>query len=304
MDGIYRMEKVADYNNLCGVETLHPLVSLIDFSKLIPTEQHNFQQYSQFYLGLYSVSFKELDCGQIIYGRNNYDYQDGTLVFMAPGQVIKIDKQHQQTEGKGWVLVFHPDLIHGTALGKAIDDYHFFSYEVNEALHVSEHERKIVFEIFSKISYEIEQRIDRYSKKLIVSNIHLLLDYCVRFYNRQFLTREHVNVGTMEKFERLLNDYFHSDKPQTNGIPTVGYFAEKMNLSTNYFGDLVKKETGKTALEFIQLKIMNIAKELIMEGRKSVSEIAYDLGFKYPQHFSRIFKNKVGVTPNEYRSLN
>lgn len=304
MDNIYRMEKVADYNNLCGVETLHPLVSLIDFSKLVSADQHNLQQYSQFYLGFYSVSFKELDCGQILYGRNNYDYQEGTLVFMAPGQVIKIEKQQQQTEGKGWSLIFHPDLIHGTALGKAIDDYHFFSYEVNEALHVSEQERKIVFEIFSKISYEVEQRIDKYSKKLIVSNIQLLLDYCVRFYNRQFLTREHVNVGTMEKFERLLNDYFQSDKPQTNGIPTVGYFAEKMNLSTNYFGDLVKKETGKTALEFIQLKIMDKAKDLILEGTKSVSEIAYDLGFKYPQHFNRIFKNKVGVTPNEYRSLN
>ncbi|MDD4990894.1 MAG: helix-turn-helix domain-containing protein [Paludibacter sp.] len=304
MDSIYRMEKVADYNNLCGVETLHPLVSLIDFSKLVPTEQHNFQQYSQFYLGFYSVSFKELDCGQILYGRNNYDYQEGTLVFMAPGQVIKIEKQQQQSESKGWALIFHPDLIHGTTLGKAIDDYHFFSYEANEALHVSEQERKIVFEIFSKIAYEIEQRIDKYSKKLIVSNIHLLLDYCARFYNRQFLTREHVNVGTMEKFERLLNDYFHSDKPQTHGIPTVGYFAEKLNLSANYFGDLIKKETGKTALEFIQLKIMDKAKDLILEGTKSVSEIAYDLGFKYPQHFNRIFKNKVGVSPNEYRSLN
>lgn len=304
MDSIYRMEKVADYNNLCGVETLHPLVSLIDFSKLVPTEQQSFQQYSQFYLGFYSVSFKELDCGQILYGRNNYDYQEGTLVFMAPGQVIKIEKQQQQSESKGWALIFHPDLIHGTTLGKAIDDYHFFSYEANEALHVSEQERKIVFEIFSKISYEIEQRIDKYSKKLIVSNIHLLLDYCARFYNRQFLTREHVNVGTMEKFERLLHDYFQSDKPQTNGIPTVGYFAEKMNLSPNYFGDLVKKETGKTALEFIQLKIMDKAKDLIMEGTKSVSEIAYDLGFKYPQHFNRIFKNKVGVSPNEYRNLN
>jgi len=304
MDGIYKMEKVADYNNIFGVETLHPLVSLIDFSTLVATEQLNLEQYSQLYLGFYAVFFKELDCGQLIYGRNNYDYQEGTLVFMAPRQVIKIAKQQQQTESKGWALIFHPDLIHGTTLGKAIDDYHFFSYEANEALHVSEQERKIVFEIFSKIGYEIEQRIDKYSKKLIVSNIHLLLDYCVRFYNRQFLTREHVNVGTMEKFERMLNDYFHSDKPQTNGIPTVGYFAEKLNLSANYFGDLVKKETGKTALEFVQLKIMDIAKELILEGTKSVSEIAYDLGFKYPQHFNRIFKNKVGVTPNEYRTLN
>jgi AraC-like DNA-binding protein len=304
MDGIYKMEKVADYNNIFGVETLHPLVSLIDFSKLVATEQLNLEQYSQLYLGFYAVFFKELDCGQLIYGRNNYDYQEGTLVFMAPRQVIKIAKQQQQTESKGWALIFHPDLIHGTTLGKAIDDYHFFSYEANEALHVSEQERKIVFEIFSKIGYEIEQRIDKFSKKLIVSNIHLLLDYCARFYNRQFLTREHVNVGTMEKFERMLNDYFHSDQPQANGIPTVGYFAEKLNISANYFGDLVKKETGKTALEFIQLKIMDIAKELVLEGTKSVSEIAYDLGFKYPQHFNRIFKNKVGFTPNEYRSLN
>lgn len=266
-----------------GVETMHPLVSLIDFSKLAAVEQ----LYSQLYLGFYAVFFKELDCGQLIYGRNNYNYQEGTLVFMAPGQVVRIVKNQQPTVSKGWALIFHPDLIHGTTLGKVIDDYHFFSYEANEALHVSERERKIVFDCFAKIAYEIEQRIDKYSKKIIVSNIQLLLD-----------------SGTIERFERLLKDYFQSENQQINGIPTLGYFSEKMHLSANYFGDSVKKETGKTALEFIQLKITYIAKGHILEGTKSMSEIAYELGFKYPQHFSRMFKKNTGIAPHEYRILN
>ena len=206
MTNILKLDKVSDYNNLVGVDTPHPLVNVIDLSKTVsPNRPHTHLNF-----GIYAIFLKEIVCGELSYGRSTYDYEEGTLVFIAPGQVVKITRRDPGEPGKGWVLVFHPDLIHGTSLGKAIQDYSFFSYESNEALHVSERERKIVLECFSKISYEIEQRIDKHSKKLIVSNIQLFLDYCTRFYDRQFLTRENVNRGTILKFERLLDDYFKS----------------------------------------------------------------------------------------------
>jgi AraC family transcriptional activator of pobA len=291
---------VADYNKLVGVETLHPLVSIIDLSKT--KSRHGDHTHLNF--GIYAVFFKETDCGELRYGRGTYDYQEGTLVFIAPGQVIQIVRKEPGIPGKGWALLFHPDFVHGTSLGRSINDYTFFSYESHEALHVSERERKIVFECFSKITYEIEQRIDKHSKKLIVSNIQLFLDYCIRFYDRQFLTRENVNKGTIEKFEGVLDEYFKSEQPKTIGLPSVAYIAGKLALSANYFGDLVKRETGKTVIEYIHLKLMNIAKEKIFDTSKSISEIAYELGFKYPQHFTRMFKKNIGVSPTEYRSMN
>ena len=171
-------------------------------------------------------------------------------------------------------------------------------------MHISERERKIVLDCFTKIEYELQQSIDKHSKKLIVSNIEMLLNYCVRFYDRQFITRDNALKGILERFDNLLNDYFQSDKLQTIGLPSVGHCASELNLSSNYFGDLIKKETGKTAQEYIQLKVIDLAKEKIFDHSKSVSQIAYELGFKYPQHFTRLFKQKVGYTPNEYRALN
>ncbi|HPT22605.1 MAG TPA: helix-turn-helix transcriptional regulator [Bacteroidales bacterium] len=298
MKDILRLESVSDYNNLVGVETLHPLVSVIDLSKTINYDR----PHSHLNFSVYAVFLKELVCGELRYGRGIYDYQEGTLVFIAPGQVVQITRRNPGESGKGWVLLFHPDLIHGTALGKAISNYSFFSYETNEALHVSERERRIVMECFAKIAYEIEERIDQHSKKLIVSNIQLFLDYCTRFYDRQFITRENLNKGVVEKFEMLLDYYYKSEQLKIIGIPTVGYIADKLNLSANYFGDLVKKETGKSALEYIHLKIINIAKDKILDPGKSISEIAYELGFRYPQHFTRMFKKKTGMSPAEFRS--
>lgn len=173
---------------------------------------------------------------------------------------------------------------------------------MHEALHLSEEEKGIVFECFRKIEYEIRRSIDKHSKKLIVSNIELFLNYCTRFYDRQFITRDYVHSGVLEKFERLLRDYFASEKPLSDGIPTVQYFAGQLHLSANYFGDLIKKETGKSALEHIQAKLIDVAKEKILQYDKTVSEVAYELGFKYPNHFSRFFKKQVGYSPNEYRS--
>ena len=226
------------------------------------------------------------------------------MVFISPGQIVEVEDFGQNFQPKGYALMFHPDLIHGTSLGRHIQDYTFFGYQSNEALHLSERERKIILDCFSKIEYELEHAIDKHSKRLIVSNIEMLLNYCVRFYDRQFITRDNVHKGILERFENLLNDYYQSDKPQTIGLPSVAYCASELNLSANYFGDLIKKETGKTAQEYIQSKVIDVAKEKIFDQSKSVSEIAYELGFKYPQHFTRLFKQRVGQSPNEYRSLN
>ncbi|WP_262711032.1 helix-turn-helix domain-containing protein [Ilyomonas limi] len=183
----------------------------------------------------------------MVYGKQTYDYQEGTLVFLAPGQVAGVNSSGETYQPKGYALVFHPNLIHGTSFGKHIQDYTFFSYQSNEALHLSERERKIVLDCFSKIEYELEPAIDKHSKGLIVSNIELFLNYCVRFYDRQFITRDNAHKGILEGFENLLNEYFKTDKPQTNGLPSVVWCASKLNLSPGYFGDLIKKETGKTA---------------------------------------------------------
>lgn len=301
MDKVHLFNTVSEYNLFNNHETLHPLVSILDLSKAMPRSWDGAKTVKINY-GVYGVFLKEIKCGDLRYGCNYYDYQEGTLVFVSPGQVIEVETTGEVYQPKGHVLVFHPDLIHGTALGRHITDYSFFGYHSNEALHLSEKERQIVMDCFSKIIFELSQTIDKHSKKLIVSNIELFLDYCLRFYDRQFITRDKVHKGTLERFESLLNDYYLSDKPQTSGIPSVAYCAGELNLSANYFGDLIKKETGKTAQEYIQSKVIDVAKEKIFDLSKSVSQIAYELGFKYPQHFTRLFKQKVGQSPNEYRA--
>lgn len=297
MDEILKLDNIAQYNSLRGIETLHPLVSVVDMSKATPTQN------ARIHFGFYCVFLKEVNCGDLKYGCNYYDYQEGTLVFVAPGQIIGVNS-NEIVQPKGWALLFHPDLIRGTSLGHNIKDYTFFSYEVYEALHLSEKERQIVMDCLNKIDHELKQAIDKHSKTLIANNIELLLNYCMRFYDRQFITRSNVNKDILVKFEKLLDNYFQSEITQTVGLPTVKYCADQLHLSANYFGDLIKKETGKSAQEHIQLKLIDIAKERIFDKSKSVSQIAYELGFKYPQHFSRMFKNETGYTPNEYRSFN
>jgi len=298
MEQIIKLERIAQYNKLKEIETQHPLISVFDNSKT-----KALPNYSRMHFGFYAIFLKAGICGELKYGRNNYDYDDGTMVFVAPGQVIEV-KNEENYQPTGLALLFHPDIIKGTALAKQMSQYSFFSYDSHEALHLSLKEQQIIKDLFSKIEYELNQSIDKHSKSIITNNIELLLNYCVRFYDRQFITRENINTDILSKFENLLNDYFLSEAPQDSGLPSVGYFAERLHLSPNYFGDLIKKETGKSAQEHIQLKLINLAKERIFDTGKSVSQIAFDLGFKYPQHFNRMFKKNTGYTPIEYRSLN
>lgn len=298
MEHILKLEKISQYNALKGIETQNPLISVYDNSKTKALPNH-----CRLHFGFYAIFLKEIHCGELKYGRNSYDYDEGTLVFFGPGQVVEINNE-EDYQPTGLALLFHPDLVKGTALGRQISQYSFFSYESHEALHLSLKEQQIIRDLFEKLEYEINQRIDKHSKRIITNNIELLLNYCVRFYDRQFITRENINNGVVAKFEHLLHDYFHSNTVQELGFPLVGYFANQLNLSPNYFGDLIKKETGKSAQEHIHLKLIDVAKEMVFDTEKSISQIAFDLGFKYPQHFNRMFKKSTGYTPNEYRMLN
>lgn len=297
MEQVDRIDTIGQYNQLAGLDTLHPLVSVINFNE-IPTIQH-FRRY----MGLYAIFLKNINCGDITYGCQSYDYEDGTLVFVSPGQVYGIDSKGVAIKPSGYGLLFHPDLIAGTSLRRNIKDYTFFSYEVNEALHLSKKERKTVIDCLEKIAAEIDQNIDKHSKTLIVSNIEVLLNYCMRFYDRQFITRSNVNKDILVRFENLLNNYFQSEKGQDLGLPSVTWCAEQLHLSPNYFGDLIKKETGNTALDYIQSKLIEEAKLRMFDAGKSINDISFGLGFKYQQHFTRLFKQKTGMPPNEYRSL-
>ena len=303
MNQIYHFKTVNEYNALNNHETLHPLVGVINFSKARPRSWGSAKQV-RLHFGFYAIFLKDVQCGNLKYGRHDYDYQEGTLVFIAPGQAVELDNDGKVYQPKGYALVFHPDLLHGTDLGKKIHDYHFFSYQAHEALHLAEREREIVLNSFTRIEEELRQGVDKHSKKLIAANIELFLEYCDRFYDRQFITREDVNLGILEKFEALLREYFSAGMAQKNGLPTVAYFAEELHLSANYFGDLVKKQTGISARDYIQSRIIDAAKNEMAGSEKTVNEIAYALGFKYPQHFSRMFKNATGYTPNEYRRRN
>lgn len=293
---IINLKSIDQYNRLYGLETLHPLVAVVDLKNATTYPTHFTLNY-----GVYALFLKQTRCGDLRYGRQPYDYQEGTVTSFAPGQVVEV-KMEEGTRPLAQGLLFHPDLIRGTSLGREIKRYSLFSYASNEALHLSDEEKQIYLDCLSNIQAELQHPIDKHSRRLIVRNIELLLDYCMRFYERQFITRATANKDVLTKFEEELDWYFQSQLPQEQGLPTVKYFADRACLSPNYFGDLVKKETGRTAQEYIQDKLINIAKEEILSQTRNVSEIAYRLGFQYPQHFTRIFKKRVGCTPGEYRS--
>ena len=292
MDKILNLDSVDLYNKLYGLETLNPLVSVIDLNKDL----------IRFNYGIYALYLKLEKACDIKYGRQTYDYQEGTIVCFAPGQTAETNPTTDKVQVNAHGILFHPDLLRGTSLGKSIKKYTFFSYEVNEALHLSEEERSIVMDCLKIIRMELEHGVDKHSKTLLVNHIELLLNYCMRFYERQFITRGKINRDVLTRFENLLDEYFESALAEQDGLPTVKYFADKLCLSSNYFGDMFKKETGKSPQEYIQEKVIELAKERISDTADTVSQIAYSLGFQYPQHFCRLFKKRVGYTPSEYRA--
>lgn len=299
MDKTINLDSVDLYNKLYGLETLNPLVSIIDLNKATRRVD-----YTRWNYGVYALYLKIEKLCDIKYGRQTYDYQEGTIVCFAPGQTADIIPTGDQIQINSYGILFHPDLLRGTSFGKTIKKYTFFSYEVNEALHLSEEERDIILASLKIIRTELEHGVDKHSKTLLVNHIELLLNYCMRFYERQFATRTKANRDVLVRFERLLDEYFEGTHAEEDGLPTVKYCADKLCLSPNYFGDMFKKETGKTPQEYIQEKVIEIAKERISDTEDTVSQIAYSLGFQYPQHFCRLFKKRVGCTPNEYRTQN
>lgn len=291
---------IADLHKLYGcAKPKHPLVSFIDLQEV---SRDNFSETEAFYrLGFYSVYLKQLK-GAMRYGKSHYDFDEGTLVFTAPGQAIATSRHVAYNEG--WGLFFHADLLHGTHLATKINKYSFFYYGSDEALHISDDEKTILRDCAENVKREYTQNIDKHSQGLIVNNIELVLNYCDRFYDRQFMTRGKVSHDIVQHFEKLLLEYFAQDSLVEAGLPDVRYFASELNLSPNYLSDLLKRYTGKTTIEHIHLQITEKAKLLLWGSNKSISEIAYALGFEHPSHFTKIFKTKLGKSPSEFRQLN
>lgn len=302
MSNIIHLETISDMHRMLPEATVkHPLISVVDFSKY----KEQFNSGMKITLGFYSIMFKNFCANKIKYGQQAYDFQDGSLICIAPRQVIGLDEPIEtNVDIKGWGIFFHPELIRGTSLGKNIKEYSFFSYETNEALHLSDKEKQILNEIVIKIGDELSENIDQHSRTLIVSNLELLLNYCTRYYDRQFITRKVANSDTLTKVENILAEYFQSPDLSDKGLPTVKYIADKVHLSANYLSDLLKKETGMNAQDKIHYYVIEEAKNLLLSSEKSVSELAFSLGFEYPQYFSRLFKSKTGMTPIEFRNNN
>ena len=296
MENILEMPSVKDYNDNLGVTTLHPLVSVVDMSEL-ECIRHSLKHF-----GFYCIILKHLGCGDVAYGRSAYDYNDGSLVFVAPNQMAGANDGKISYNTKGWILMFHPDLLRNTYLEHSMNRYTFFDYSSNEALHLSEQEREIIIGYLCNIRRELHHPTDDYTNRNIILNIEALLNNCMRFYERQFISRKNENNKIMEQLTYLLEEYLLSGKSQQYGLPTVAWCADNLHLSSNYFGDLVKKYSGRSAQEYIKSTIVDYAKLLLANNSYQVNEIAYKLGFKYPQHFSRLFKHIEGVSPSQYRS--
>lgn len=297
-DDIHRIKTITQLHDILGFEKpKHPLISVMNVEDLKDVPNMGGVRFS---VDFYLISLKEHDCG-MTYGRGHYDFEEGTMIFTAPNQVIQTDEKQDHSNDEGWMLFFHPDLIRTTVLGETIDDYSFFSYESNEALHLSDQEKKIIYDCVKNIELEYNTNIDELSRDLFVSNLQLMLNYCRRFYNRQFRTRTTQQKDVVSAFEKNLKTYFRSEDLSNIGQPSVHYFAERAHLSPNYLSDLLKKETGKNIKEHINDTIVNLAKTQLLNSSNSVSEIAYSLGFNYPHYFSRMFKSQTGFTPAKYR---
>jgi len=297
---IIHLSDISEINRFVKSSTRHPLVSIVDFSKA----DEYIEEGTRISADFYSIMFKNYCTNQLKYGRQSLDFQDGNLICIAPRQILTMDTEIEMKEDRtGWGLFFHPDLLRGTSLANKMSEYSFFSYDVTEALHLSDKEKSILLDCINKIEYELDQNIDTHSQKLIVSNIELLLNYCSRFYGRQFITRKNSNSNIIAQVENVLKEYFNSARVREQSLPTVKYLSERVNLSAGYLSDLLKKETGMTAQDHIHYYLIEEAKNILLNSDQSVSEIAYSLGFEYPQYFSKLFKQKTGKTPGEYRAV-
>jgi len=297
---IVHLSDISEINRFVKSSTRHPLVSIVDFSKA----DEYIEEGTRISADFYSIMFKNYCTNQLKYGRQSLDFQDGNLICIAPRQILTMDTEIEMKEDRtGWGLFFHPDLLRGTSLANKMSEYSFFSYDVTEALHLSDKEKSILLDCINKIEYELDQNIDTHSQKLIISNIELLLNYCSRFYGRQFITRKNSNSNIIAQVENVLKEYFNSARVREQSLPTVKYLSERVNLSAGYLSDLLKKETGMTAQDHIHYYLIEEAKNILLNSDQSVSEIAYSLGFEYPQYFSKLFKQKTGKTPGEYRAV-
>lgn len=293
------IESISQLHDLAKLpKPTHPLISIIDVSEWEMGEEVVGLQLSS---ELYSIALKDKSCG-ILYGRNTYDFGEGVLIFTGPNQVVTGVKPQKKGEINGWMIQFHPDLIRNTHLGDIIDQYSFFSYDVHEALHLSEQEQATITDCIEKINVETTQRIDNLSQRVIVSNLELLLNYCMRYYERQFNTRTATNKDIVSKISSELKSYYRQNKIELLGAPTIQMLAEAVHLSPSYLSDLLRKETGRSAKDHINDFLIEKAKDLLLTTNNSVSEIAYQLGFNYPHYFSRVFKAKTGKTPNSFRT--
>ena len=293
MNKILKVRNVGDYSRWIGHTDRHPLVSVIDYAEVSPI-RHSMNNYS-----IYGIFFHDEAEIDLAYGCGKYDYKKGTVICVAPGQIGGKEDNGERVMLTGWALLFHPDLLHGTPLEKAIKNYSFFDYRVNEALHMTDEEHGILTSLMRQIRDELQKRHDELQDSIIVGYIELVLNFCQRFYNRQFITRKLDNSDMLMKFDRLLHDYFDGNMQLSHGLPTVQYCAEKLCMSSNYFGDMIKKTTGDTASNYIRLYIIQRAKNELATG-ESIARVAYGLGFEYPQHLSRMFKKQTGMTPSDY----
>lgn len=293
MSKIRKVNTVSDYSRYVGAADRHPLVCVIDFAEVSPV-RHSLNNY-----GVYGIFFHDEADIDLEYGCGKYDYKKGTVICVAPGQIGGKEENGERVNLTGWALLFHPDLLHGTPLEKTIREYSFFDYRVNEALHMTEEEHDVLVSLMRQIRDETERKHDAVQDAIIVNYIALVLNFCQRFYNRQFLTRKLENTDTLMKFDSLLRDYFDEGRQLTLGLPTVQYCADRLCMSANYFGDTVKKATGDTAGSYIRQYVIGRAKNELAAGA-GIAQVAYRLGFEYPQHLSRMFKRQTGMTPTAY----